>query len=149
MGTPGLISQKQLAKFLRNRFIAPDLEESPGGFTIFMFRPSGFPAARSSKEEYNSMRSLLGETKLDADSIRFYAENDCFIAQSTSHLKDQLTMASLTLQQLTREGSIGLDGFRFLLDSIGNHRKKFERIFKEDPLFSISSRRGPATSSRS
>jgi predicted RNA methylase len=44
-------------------------------------------------------------------------------------------MASLTLQLLTREESIGLDGFKFLLDSIRKHRKKFERMFKEDPLF--------------
>jgi hypothetical protein len=134
MEWPGLISQKQLAKLLRNGFIAPCLEESPGEFTIFMFRPSGFPAAHLSKEEYNSVRSLLGETKLDADLIRFYAENEFFIAQSTSQLKNQLTMASLTLQLLTREESIGLDGFRFLLDSIRKHRKKFERMFKEYPL---------------
>jgi hypothetical protein len=74
MEWPGLISQKQLAKFLRNGFIDPDLEESPGGFTVFISRPSGFPGSLSSKEEYNSMRSLLGDKKLDADSIGLYAE---------------------------------------------------------------------------
>jgi hypothetical protein len=135
MEWPGLVSQKQMTKFLRSGFIAPDLDEAPGGFTLFMFRPTDFPPARSSKEEFNAMKALLGETKLDNDSIRFYAENEFFIAQSVGQLEDQLTMAAMTLQLFTRDYSIGLEGYEYLLRNIRRHRGKFERMFKADPLF--------------
>jgi hypothetical protein len=134
MEWPGLVSQKQMTKFLGSGFIAPDLDEAPGGFTLFMFRPTDFPPARSSKEEFNAMRALLGETKLDNELIRFYAENEFFIAQSVGQLEDQLTMAALTLQLFTRDYSIGLEGYKYLLKNIRRHRGKFERMFKVDPL---------------
>jgi hypothetical protein len=126
MEWPGLVSQKQMTKFLRSGFIAPDLDEAPGGFTLFMFRPTDFPPARSSKEEFNAMKALLGETKLDNDSIRFYAENEFFIAQSVGQLEDQLTMAAMTLQLFTRDYSIGLEGYEYPLRNIRRHRGKFE-----------------------
>jgi hypothetical protein len=131
----GLVSQKQMTKFLRSGFIAPDLDKAPGGFTLFMFRPTDFPPARSSKEEFNAMRALLGETKLDNESIRIYAENEFFIAQSVGQLEDQLTMAAPTLQLFTRDNSIGLEGYEYLLKNIRRHRGKFKRMFKADPLF--------------
>jgi hypothetical protein len=94
MSWPGLlISQKQIAKFFKSDFIAANIRECPGGFTIFMFRPSKFPIAVSPKQEFNSMKSLLGNTKLDNDSINFYAENELFIPTETNHLEVQITMA--------------------------------------------------------
>jgi hypothetical protein len=81
------------------------------------------------------MRALLGETKLDNESIRFYAENEFFIAQSVGQIEDQLTMVALTLQLFTRDYSIGLEGYEYLLKNIRRHRGKFERMFKADPLF--------------
>jgi hypothetical protein len=60
MSWPGLISQKQIAKFFKSGFIAANIRECPGGFTIFMFRPSKFPIAVSPKQEFKSMKPSRG-----------------------------------------------------------------------------------------
>jgi hypothetical protein len=135
MSWPGLISQKQIAKFFKSGFIAANIRECPGGFTVFMFRPSKFPIAVSPKQEFNSMKSLLGDTKLDDDSIKFYAENELFIPTETNHLEVQITMAIRLMRLFTSENSIGLDGFRAVMSGIQRYRQNFDRMFEEDKLF--------------
>ena len=135
MSWPGLISQKQIAKFFKSGFIAANIRDCPGGFTVFMFRPSKFPIQVNPKQEFNSMKSLLGDTKLDNESIKFYAENELFIPTETSHLEVQISMAIRLMRLFTSHDSIGLDGYRAVMSGIQRYRPNFDRMFEEDKLF--------------
>jgi hypothetical protein len=132
---PGRVSQKQFAKFLRTGFVANDIDECPGGFTLLMFRPLKYPVARSVKAEQNAIRQMLGETKVDPETVKFYAENEFFIAMETAHLEDQLTMGLRMLSLLTGPDSIALDGYKYGLETLHENYRMFERFFREDPLF--------------
>jgi hypothetical protein len=132
---PGRVSQKQFAKFLRTGFVANDIDECPGGFTLLMFRPLKYPVARSVKAEQNAIRQMLGETKVDPETVKFYAENEFFIAMETAHLEDQLTMGLRMLSLLTGADSIALDGYKYGLETLHDNYRMFERFFREDPLF--------------
>jgi hypothetical protein len=48
---PGRISQEQFTKFLRTGFVANEIDDCPGGFTLLMFRPLKFPVAGSINAE--------------------------------------------------------------------------------------------------
>jgi hypothetical protein len=132
---PGRVSQKQFTKFLRTGYVATDIDECPGGFTLLMFRPLKFPVAKSVKAEQDSIRKMLGETKVDNETIKFYAENEFFIAMEVSHLEDQLTMGLQMLALLTGSDSIALDGYKYGLKTLHDNYRMFERFFHEDPLF--------------
>jgi hypothetical protein len=132
---PGRISQKQFTKFLRTGFVTNKMDECPGGFTLLMFQPLKFLVARSIKAEQNAIRKMLGKTKVDPETIRFYAENEFFIVMETSHLKDQLTMGLRMLTLLTGEDSITLDRYKYGLETLHDNYCMFDRFFLEVPLF--------------
>jgi hypothetical protein len=132
---PGRISQKQYTKFLRTGFVANEIDECPGRFTLLMFRPLKFPVARSVKAEQNAIHEMFGETKVDPETIRFYAENDFFISMETSHLEDQLTMGLRMLTLLTGEDSVALDRYKYGLETLHENYRMFDRFFSEDPPF--------------
>lgn len=132
---PGFISEKQVVKFFRTGYLATDIDTCPGGFTLFMFRPTDHPVARSSKEGQNLLRSMFGESKLDDETIKFFAESEFFIASKLAELEDQIVMGIKTMDLFTRPKSIGSDALRYGLKLLQDNRPMFARFFKEDPLF--------------
>jgi hypothetical protein len=134
---PGLISQKQLIKFFRTGYLALtiDIDTCPGGFTLFIFRPSDFPIAKSAREGQNSLRSMFGKSKMDDKTIKFFAENQFFISSKSAELEDYIVMGIKTLDLLTQPRSIGSEGFRYGLRLLQENRPMFARFFREDSLF--------------
>jgi hypothetical protein len=132
---PGFISQKQLVKFFRTGYLATDINSCPGGFALFMFRPTDHPVARSAKEGQNLLRSMFGEAKLHDKTIKCFSESEFFIALNPAELEDQIAMGIKTMDLFTRPKSIRSDGLRYRLKLLQLNRPMFGCFFREDPLF--------------
>jgi hypothetical protein len=126
---PGFISEKQLVKFFRTGYLATDID------TLFMFRPTDHPVARSAKEGKNLLSSMFGESKLNDETIRFFAESEFFIASKLAELEDQIVMGIKTMDLFTRPKSLGSDKLRYGLKLLQTNIPMFAWFFKEDPLF--------------
>jgi hypothetical protein len=132
---PGQVSHRQLAAFLSGGYAATDVTKSPGGFTLFMFRPKSARFARSPEEERNAIRSMFGETKLDDESVRFYSKKDFFLAGSLPELEEQLRTAIEFLSLLTCERGIAVAGYNFGLRFLLENRPVFLEVIERKPIF--------------
>jgi hypothetical protein len=132
---PGQVSHRQLAAFLSGGYAATDVTKSPGGFTLFMFRPKSARFARSPEEERNAIRSMFGETKLDDESVRFYSKKDFFLAGSLPELEEQLRTAIEFLSLLTCERGIAVAGYNFGLRFLLENRPVFLEVIERRPIF--------------
>jgi hypothetical protein len=52
---------------------ATNIETQPGGFTIFMFRPKNVAQPLSQAALKQCLRHLLGDTKVDDDTVLYFA----------------------------------------------------------------------------
>ena len=132
---PGSISRKQLAKFFRSGFIANNIDQSPGGFTLFMFRPTSHAVNRSLKEEQNAIRAQFGDGKLDEETVKFCAENEFFIASDTTQLETQISTGVLLLELFTGRNSIATEACLVGWSVLQENRHMFDRFFIADSLF--------------
>jgi hypothetical protein len=55
-----------------NGFTANEIQESPGGFTIFMFKPITATHTKDKKGRQQQVRLMFGSTELDKDAIKKY-----------------------------------------------------------------------------
>jgi hypothetical protein len=68
----GLVSAKGLAKFLAIGYGAPDIDQQPGGFTIFMFWPWHVTGTWSSTTTTEQLiKSLFGDRKLSDEAVKY------------------------------------------------------------------------------
>lgn len=134
---PGQVSPKQLAMFLSKGFAAQDIENCPGGFTVFMFRPKSSAFTRNPEEERNAIRAMFGDSKLDDESVKFFAKQDFFLAENLADLEEQLRTALDFLILLTSSRSIATDGYRYGLEFINTNRRAFLLAIKNRPKFCV------------
>ncbi len=87
----GVVSEKGLTQFFTTGYAALDVSIQPGGFTIFMFKPriAGIQAT-SSVTLQQGIRSLLGDTKINEDTVRYFARHEYYLADSLESLEIQL-----------------------------------------------------------
>jgi hypothetical protein len=83
----GEFSDKGLLSFFANGFAANGIQESPGGFTIFMFRPITANVSGNRKDRRQPVKEMFGHAKLDEEVIKYYAESDFFLPETLSDLE--------------------------------------------------------------
>jgi hypothetical protein len=98
-----LVSKKGLLGFFANGFAANEIQESPGGFTIFMFKPITATHTKDNKGRQQQVRSMFGSTKLHEDAIKYYAKNDFYLAETLKDSRDKFTHASNALRNSPRD----------------------------------------------
>ena len=119
----GRVSEKGLLGFFANGFAANDITEAPGGFTIFMFRPLTAPHSSDKKGRRQQVRSMFGSTELDDDAVRYYAENDFYLADSLEGLEEQIYTCIKCLEKLTEREGIATEGFEHGLQMLRKTRE--------------------------
>ena len=87
---PGEVSKTGLIHFLSKGFRASDVDESPGGFTAFMFSSVDVDRKVSRKDRELAIRSVFGGNTVTDEVVRYYAKNDLFLAVSYEDAKNQL-----------------------------------------------------------
>ena len=133
----GEISDKGFLAFLANGFAAPDVQKSPGGFTIFMFRPitAHMPSNRTDRRQ--QVKAMFGTAELDDDAIKYYAKSDFFLPETLSDLEEQIYTCIKALELFTGRESIAVTGFLHGLEMIQKDRRLFKNFLASDNLFAI------------
>ena len=116
--------------------MVPDIEECPGGFTIFMFRPLHRRRVRTATELRNDIRSMFGDTKLD-EMIKHFVSDNFYLLRDLYELKDMLNTGVQMLQSLTAPGGIALEGYEFGLELIWKERHIFLTWLLHDKLLPV------------
>jgi hypothetical protein len=107
----GLVSEKGLLGFFANGFAAHEIQESPGGFTIFMFKPVTARHTKDKKGRQQQARSMFGSTELDNGAIKYYAENNFYLAETLEGLEEQIYTCIRCLEKFTARNGITTEGF--------------------------------------
>jgi hypothetical protein len=133
----GEISDKGLLNFFANGFAANDIQESPGGFTIFMFRPITAKVPKDRKDRRQQVRAMFGSTELDEEAVKYYAENDFFLPESLADLEEQIHTCIKTLELFTEQDGIAVEAFTHGFEMIQRDRRIFKNLLQADPQFAV------------
>jgi hypothetical protein len=107
----GEISDKGLLALFANGFVASDIQKSPGGFAIFIFCPIMVHIPGSRKDRCQQVKATFGNTKLDEEAIKYYAENNLFLPKTLSDLEEQIYTCIKALELFTEREGIAVEGF--------------------------------------
>jgi hypothetical protein len=134
----GLIGDKGILSFLATGFAAADITEAPGDFSIFMFSPLGAVKSSDQKSKILQVRSMFGSTKLDEESIKYFAKNDFYLlADTLAGLEEQLFTCIKCLEKLTCESGIASEGYWHGLDMLSQNKQEFIGLVHMDSLFPV------------
>jgi hypothetical protein len=115
----GSISDKSLLQFLSSGYLAPDINQEPGGMTYLGFVPHH---ERHKFEDKNNiatdnMRAMFGDKTLnEQDSIKRYTKKQFFLPSCIEDWATQLHSTVGFIDLLTREDGIASEAYRTALD---------------------------------
>jgi hypothetical protein len=134
----GLVSAKGLAKFLAVGYGAPDIDQQPGGFTIFMFWPRHVAGKRSSTTSTEqTIKSLFGDGKLRDEAVKHYAKNELFLTNDVELFDIQLWTCIEFLDLLTHSKGVACDGYRCGYSIFRGNKGRIRDLCCADRLFCV------------
>jgi hypothetical protein len=136
-GWRGTVGRRGITQFFCMGYAATDIETQPGGFTIFMFRPKNATQPLSQAALKQLLRHLLGDTKVDDDTVVYFAQNDFYLPDSIDRLEVQLQTCIQFLDLITAEKGIASEGYSEGLRLLRDNRQAFETVQAKDDRFSI------------
>ena len=136
-GWRGTVGRRGITQFFCMGYAATDIETQPGGFTIFMFRPKNVAQPLSQAALKQSLRHLLGDTKVDDDTVLYFAQNDFYLPDSIDRLEVQLQTCIKFLDLITATKGIASEGYSEGLRLLRDDRQAFETVQAKDDRFSI------------
>jgi hypothetical protein len=110
-GWRGTVGRRGITQFFCMGYAATDIETQPGVFTIFMFRPKNAAQPLSQAALKQSLRHLLGDTKVDDDTVLYFAQNDLYLPNSINRLEVQLQTYIQFLDLITASKGIASEGY--------------------------------------
>jgi hypothetical protein len=136
-GWGGTVGRRGVIQFFCMGYAATDIETQPGGFTIFMFGPKNAAQPLSQASLKQSLSYLLSDTKVDDDTVLYFAQNDFYLPNSINCLEVQLQMCIQFLDLITASKGIALEGYLEGLHLLQEDRQAFKTIQAKDTRFSI------------
>jgi hypothetical protein len=133
----GQVSKGGLINFLSSGFEAHDVDEQPGGYTLFMFSPLADATPTSKRDRELAIRSVFGEGKVDDETVKYYLKNNLFLAKSLEQAERQIKTGVKFLEKLTQKDSIGTRGYSYGLKLVEQHRRLFDKALKRDRMFMV------------
>jgi hypothetical protein len=133
----GQVSKGGLINFLSSGFEAHDVDEQPGGFTLFMFSPLADAKPRSKKDRELAIRSVFGEGKVDDETVKYYLKNNLFLAKTLEQAERQIKTGVKFLEKITHKDSIGTRGYTYGLRLVEKYRRLFDKALKRDRMFMV------------
>jgi hypothetical protein len=113
-----------------------------------MFCPKNAAQPLSQAALKQSLCHLLGNTKVDDDTVLYFAQNDFYLPDSIDCLKVQLQTCIQFLDLITATKGIASKGYSKGLRLYCNNRQAFETIQAEEDRFSIKVAYSSITSSK-
>ena len=133
----GAVSEKGFAKFLTTGYAAPDIDDRPGGFTVFMFRPLSHRRPRSEKETQSSIKSMFWDGKLSDEIVKYFSKDDFFLPSDFYELQDMVRTCIQCLELLTCAEGIASVGYRYGLRILQNEGRQLLNWASQDKLLPI------------
>ena len=133
----GVISPKGLTKFMATGYAALDIDESPGGLTIFMCHPLKKRNNRTEKEIQSDIKSLFGDGKLSDEMVKYFAKDDFFLPFTLYELENMIELQIDLVELLTCRHGIASEGYRYGLELLTDNWDAFLKMSGEDPLFPV------------
>jgi hypothetical protein len=133
----GEISDKRLLASFPSGYAASDIQESPGGFTIFMFRPITARVPSNRKDRRQQVKVMFGNAELDKEAIKYYAESDFFLPEMLADLKEQIYTCIKALELFTMREGIAVEGFIHGMKMVQRDRRLFKNFLATDPFFAV------------
>jgi hypothetical protein len=112
-GWRGTVGRQGITQFFCIGYAATDIEIQPGGFTIFMFCPKNAAQPLSQAALKQSLRHLLGDTKVDDDTVLYFAQNNFYLPNSINRLEVQLQTCIQFLDLITATKGIASEGLYY------------------------------------
>lgn len=80
---------------------------------------------------------MFGSAELDDDSIKHFAKNDFYLADTLAGLEEQLYTCIKCLEQLTAKNGIASEGYWHGFQMLQNNKREFISLLESDPLFPV------------
>jgi hypothetical protein len=128
----GVVTENGLIQFLSNGYICLTMEDRPGGFTFFMFRPHYIAGGHNSKLVEQSIRETFGDVKLMDEEVKYYARMNFFLPASFEDFMIQLETCYQTLELFTNRKGIASAGYRLAFKIIAENKKWCRPLFDTD-----------------
>ncbi len=133
----GAITENGLIQFLSGGYLCKTVDEKPGGFTIFMFRPVHSQGAYNPRLVEQSIREMFGDNKLSDEVVKFYAKGNFFLPMTFPDFMIQLETCYRTLELFTSRKGIASKGYRLAHRLIQEQAVRYRPLFLSDPTLGI------------
>jgi hypothetical protein len=136
-GWRGTVGSRGITQFFCMGYAATNIKTQPGGFMIFMFRPKNVAQPLPQAALKQSLPHLLGNTKVDDDTVLYFAQNDFYLPDSIDCLEVQLQTYIQFLDLITATKGIASEGYSEGLRLLWDDRQALETVQAKDDRFSI------------
>ena len=133
----GVVTENGLIQFLSGGYLCKTLDEKPGGFTFFMFRPVHIQGAYNPRLVEQSIRETFGDAKLSDEIVKFYAKGNYFLPTTFPDFMIQLETCYRTLELFTSRRGIASKGYRLAFRLIQEQAVRYRPLFMSDPTLGI------------
>ena len=134
-GWDGLPSQNGMIEFFSRGFLAQDVLEEPGGFTIFMCQPRDHIAQKTDMEKKQAYQDIFGSGELSEETLKAFVKKDWFVPADRYEAMEQLSVAISFLDLLTSNRGIASVGFRHGLRLLKENSTIVKAELRRDKLF--------------
>jgi hypothetical protein len=108
----GTVTASGLVQFLSSGYICKNLDNKPGGFTFFMFRPAYVEGAHNPKLVEQSICETFGDEKLSDDTVKYYANMNYHLPSNYEDFLFQLDACYRALELFTCQRGIAAKGYQ-------------------------------------
>jgi hypothetical protein len=133
----GVVTENGLIQFLSGSYLCKTVDEKPGGFTFFMFRPVHVQGAYNPRLVEQSIRETFGDAKLSDEIVKFYAKGNYFLPTTFPDFMIQLETCFRTLELFTSRRGIASKGYRLAFRLIQEQAVRYRPLFRSDPTLGI------------
>jgi hypothetical protein len=133
----GSVTDNGLIQFLSGGYLCKTMDERPGGFTFFMFRPTHISGGHNPRLLEQSIRETFGDAKLSEETVKFYAKGNYFLPSSFPDFMIQLEACFRTLELFTARRGIASKGYRLAHRLIQEQSVRYRPLFVADPTLGI------------
>jgi hypothetical protein len=133
----GTVTDNGLVQFLSQGYICKTMDERPGGFTFFMFRPVYVEGAHNPRLVEQSIRETFGDAKLSEEIVKFYSKMNFYIPSSFADFMVQLETCYRTLELFTCRKGIASTGYRLAYNIMSEDTRQYRPLFASDPSLGV------------
>ena len=131
----GLPSQNGMIEFFSRGFLAQDVLEEPGGFTVFMCQPRDHIAQRTDMEKKQAYQDIFGSGELSDETLKAFVKKDWFVPADRYEAMEQLSVGISFLDLLTSNRGIASVGLRHGLRLLKENSTIVKAELRRDKLF--------------